>query len=154
VVESWLREGLTDFDPGASRYPGLPLLVTRNDYELRLYNGDTGVIVSPDAPGASARAVFDTAGGLMELAPSRLADVESLFATTVHKSQGSEFEVAALVLPEPDSQLLTRELIYTAITRARRAVIVVGTEDAVRAAVARPAGRATGLRELLWTSEP
>jgi exodeoxyribonuclease V alpha subunit len=97
--------------------------------------------------------VFDTSAGLVELAPSRLADVESLFATTVHKSQGSEFDIAALVLPEPDSQLLTRELIYTAITRARRQIIVVGTEDSVRAAVARPAGRATGLRELLWSPQ-
>jgi exodeoxyribonuclease V alpha subunit len=153
VVESWLRDDIAGFDPGATRYPGLPLLVTRNDYELRLYNGDTGVIVAADSPLESSRAVFDTAGGLVELAPSRLADVESLFATTVHKSQGSEFDVAALVLPEPDSQLLSRELIYTAITRARRAIIVVGTEDSVRAAVARPAGRATGLRELLWTPE-
>jgi exodeoxyribonuclease V alpha subunit len=154
LVESWLREGLAGFDPGAVRYAGLPLLVTRNDYELRLYNGDTGVIVAADTHGGSSRAVFDTSGGLVELAPSRLADVESLFATTVHKSQGSEFDVAALVLPEPESQLLTRELIYTAITRARRQIIVVGAEDSVRTAVARPAGRATGLRELLWTPQP
>ena len=94
--------------------------------------------------------MFDAGGDTIELAPSRLADVEPLFATTVHKSQGSEFDVAALLLPEPDSPLLSRELLYTAVTRARNALVLAGSEESVRAAVARPAGRASGLRELLW----
>jgi exodeoxyribonuclease V alpha subunit len=148
VVESWLREALPGFEPSAQRYAGLPLLATRNDYELRLHNGDTGVVVR--GADGELRAVFDAGGETIELAPSRLADVEPLFATTVHKSQGSEFEVAALLLPETDSPLLSRELLYTAVTRARNTLLVGGSEEAVRAAVARPAGRASGLRDLLW----
>jgi exodeoxyribonuclease V alpha subunit len=148
AVESWLREALPGFEPSAQRYAGLPLLATRNDYELRLHNGDTGVVVR--GADGELRAVFDAGGETIELAPSRLADVEPLFATTVHKSQGSEFEVAALLLPEPDSPLLSRELLYTAVTRARSTLLVGASEEAVRAAVARPAGRASGLRDLLW----
>ena len=147
-LESWLREQVPGFEPGAQRYAGLPLLATRNDYELRLHNGDTGVVVL--GADGELRAVFDAGGDTIELAPSRLADVEPLFATTVHKSQGSEFDVAALLLPEPDSPLLSRELLYTAVTRARSTLVVCGSEEAVREAVARPAGRASGLRELLW----
>lgn len=150
AVAGWLREEVDGFDPGAQRYAGLPLLATRNDYELRLHNGDTGVVVAD--PDGELLAVFDTGGATVELAPSRLADVEPLFASTVHKSQGSEFDVAALLLPEPDSPLLARELLYTAVTRARRTLVLAGSEEAVREAVARPAGRASGLRELLWVS--
>jgi exodeoxyribonuclease V alpha subunit len=68
----------------------------------------------------------------------------------VHKSQGSQFDTAAVVLPPPTSRLLTRELLYTAVTRARTRLVVAGTEEAVRAAVARPVARASGLRERLW----
>ncbi|HEX3615969.1 MAG TPA: exodeoxyribonuclease V subunit alpha [Solirubrobacteraceae bacterium] len=150
TVESWLREELPGFEPSTQRYAGLPLLATRNDYELRLHNGDTGVVVR--GTDGELRAVFDAGGETIELAPSRLADVEPLFATTVHKSQGSEFDVAALLLPEPDSPLLSRELLYTAVTRARNTLLVAGSEEAVREAVARPAGRASGLRDLLWTA--
>ncbi len=151
AVEAWLRAEIPDFEPAAQPYAGLPLLVTRNDYELRLHNGDTGVVVSGSDGGGELRAVFDAGGTTIELAPSRLADVEPLFASTVHKSQGSEFDVAALLLPEADSPLLSRELLYTGVTRARHTLIVAGAEESVRAAVARPAGRATGLQELLWT---
>ncbi len=151
TVESWLREAVADFEPSTARYAGLPLLATRNDYELRLHNGDTGVVVR--GPDGELRAVFDAGGETIELAPSRLADVEPLFATTVHKSQGSEFDVTALLLPEPDSPLLSRELLYTAVTRARRTLVLAGGEESVREAVARPAGRASGLRELLWVPE-
>ena len=152
TVESWLRADVASFEPSAQRYAGLPLLATRNDYELRLHNGDTGVVVQGED--GELRAVFDAGGTTIELAPSRLADVEPLFATTVHKSQGSEFDVTALLLPEPDSPLLSRELLYTAVTRARRTLVLAGSEESVREAVARPAGRASGLRELLWAPNP
>ena len=84
-----------------------------------------------------------------ELAPSRLPRHETVFATTVHKSQGSEVEEVALVLPEASSRVLTRELVYTAVTRGKRAVRVFGGEDALRAAVLRVVERASGLRERL-----
>jgi exodeoxyribonuclease V alpha subunit len=151
LVQTWLREALPEFASGADRYPGLPLLATRNDYELQLRNGDTGVVIAAEDPGDGTVAVFDTSAGQVELAPSRLANVEPLYAATVYRSQGSEFDVAALVLPESDSPLLTRELIYTGITRARSRLILIGSEESVRTAVARPAGRASGLAELLWT---
>ncbi len=69
---------------------------------------------------------------------------------TIHKSQGSQFDTAAVLLPSPDSRILTRELLYTAVTRARRELILVGTEESLRAAIERPVSRASGLRQLLW----
>ncbi len=69
---------------------------------------------------------------------------------TIHKSQGSQFDTAAVLLPEPSSRILTRELLYTAATRARRRLILAATEETVRAAVARPVARASGLGARLW----
>ena len=88
----------------------------------------------------------------MRVSPSRLEAVESVHAMTIHKAQGSQFGTAAVLLPDPASRLLTRELLYTAITRARAELILAGTEEAVRAAIERPVARASGLRELLWGS--
>ena len=82
--------------------------------------------------------------------PARLASVESLYAMTIHKAQGSQFAAVVVVLPEAASPLLTRELLYTAVTRAEKHLTVVGPEDSVRAAVARPIARASGLPEALW----
>ena len=132
-------------------YVGRPLLVTANDYGLRLYNGDTGVVVATPAGGATA--AFERGGRVLALSPARLAAVETAYAMTVHKSQGSQFGAAAVLLPGPDAQILTRELLYTAVTRARERLILAGTEDAVRAAIARPVARASGLRARLWGDE-
>ena len=108
-----------------------------------LFNGDTGVVV--DGGGRGVVAVVDAADGPREVALSRLADVADLSATTVHKAQGSEVDAVTVVLPPVGSRLLTRELLYTAVTRARRSVRVVGTPEAVLAAVGTPVRRATGL---------
>ena len=143
-VERWL--GLA----GASGwYPGRPLLVTENDYGLGLYNGDSGVVIAHGDAGA-VRAVFERRGQLVELTPQRLASVDTVYAMTVHKAQGSQFDQVAVLLPDPTSPILTRELLYTAITRARRRLILVGTEETVRQAIERPITRASGLREWLW----
>ena len=109
--------------------------MTENDYGLRLYNGDTGVVVATRHGRVSA--AFERRGELLEFSPTRLGAVDTVYAMTVHKSQGSQFDTAAVLLPEPASQILTRELLYTAVTRARERLILVGTEEAVRAAVAR-----------------
>ena len=144
-VEHWLSEATGDplYEP---MYVGRPLLVTANDYGLGVYNGDAGVVVRTDS---GPRAFVSGAHGLADFATSRMSDVETMFATTIHKSQGSQAAEVTVLLPPPDSRLLTRELFYTAVTRAEQKVRVVGTEDAVRAAVERRALRASGLRQRL-----
>jgi exodeoxyribonuclease V alpha subunit len=147
-LEGWLAAGVAGFSADERWYAGRPLLVTENDYGLRLYNGDTGVVVT-GADGRAA-AAFERRGEVMYVSPSRLEAVEGMHAMTIHKAQGSQFGTAAVLLPDPASRLLTRELLYTAITRARSELILAGTEEAVRAAIERPVARASGLRELLW----
>jgi exodeoxyribonuclease V alpha subunit len=147
-VEAWLAAELPAFTSPGEWYAGRPLLVTENDYGLQLYNGDTGVIVA-DGPERLA-AAFERRGEIARFSPARLGAVETVHAMTIHKSQGSQFGTAAVLLPPPTSPILTRELLYTAVTRARERVIVVGDEDALRAAVERPAARASGLRTRLW----
>jgi exodeoxyribonuclease V alpha subunit len=142
-IESWLSTELTGFDPEDRWYVGRPLLVNENDYELRLNNGDTGVIVR--AGEDRVVAAFERGGEAIDYPPSRLGAVDTVYAMTIHKSQGSQFDAAAVLLPEPGSRILTRELLYTAVTRARRRLILVGTEETVRAAIARPVARASGL---------
>ena len=148
AVETWLAEEVEGFDPDPEWYPGRPVMITANDYSVRLFNGDTGaVIVRRDGLLGVA---FHRGGSVATVSPSRLSGVETVFAATVHKSQGSEFERAALVLPPPESPLLTRELLYTAVTRAKRGLIIVGPEESLRVAVSRPVARASGLTRRLW----
>ncbi len=146
--QAWLSEAIADLDLEQRDYIGRPLLVTENDYELGLYNGDTGVIVQSDPQ--HALATFERGERLLSFSPLRLGSVETLYAMTIHKSQGSQYGTAAVLLPPADSPILTRELLYTAVTRARQRLILVGTEEVVRAAVERPVTRASGLRERLW----
>ena len=96
---------------------------------------------------------FHGSDGVRTFAPSRLEDIETVHAMTIHKSQGSQFGHVVVVLPDASSQILTRELLYTAVTRAQRGVTLVGSEDAVRGAVARRVARASGLRTTLWPTE-
>jgi exodeoxyribonuclease V alpha subunit len=136
-------------------YAGRPIMLTRNDYDLGLYNGDLGVILpSPEGQGAEPgrlRAVFGAPNGeLRWLSPLRLAEVDTVFAMSVHKSQGSEFDALALVLPEEMSPVLSRELVYTGVSRARERVTIFATRQVLREAIARRVERASGLREALW----
>ncbi len=140
-VERWLTEA-TGEPIWSSWYAGRPVLVTANDYGLGLYNGDTGVTVVRDG---ALRAVDRRCRRAVEFATSRLADVETMHAMTIHKSQGSQADEVTVLLPPEDSRLLTRELFYTAVTRAKKRVRVVGSEPALRAAVERRAVRASGL---------
>ncbi|GAA4703541.1 exodeoxyribonuclease V subunit alpha [Nocardioides conyzicola] len=142
-VERWLGEE-TGEPIWTSWYPGRPLLVTANDYGLGIYNGDTGVVVRRGEHGLRAAIAGSTRRH--DLATGRLGQLETMHAMTIHKSQGSQAERVVVVLPPPDSRLLTRELFYTALTRARERLVVVGSEDDVRAAIGRRAVRATGLR--------
>jgi exodeoxyribonuclease V alpha subunit len=140
-VERWLTEE-TGEPIWSSWYAGRPVLVTANDYGLGLYNGDTGVTVVRDGV---LRAVIGDA----TFATSRLADVDTMHAMTIHKSQGSQADEVTVLLPQEDSRLLTRELFYTAVTRAKDRVRVVGSEAALRAAIERRAVRASGLAQRL-----
>ena len=155
-VERLLMDGLGQ-DWLEEWYPGRPFIVNANDRGLRLWNGDTGVAMLPAgeaAPGEPRMVgVLGTGGAATRLLPTtRLSDVSTAHAMTVHRSQGSQFDEVTVVLPEPDSRILTRELFYTAVTRARSVVRVVGSEAAVRAAVERRARRATGLARRLGPS--
>ncbi|WP_280463229.1 exodeoxyribonuclease V subunit alpha [Nocardia carnea] len=124
-------------------YPGQPLLVTANDHEARIYNGDTGVVVS--RPDGSLRVALQRGEEPLLIHPTRFPAVVTVFAMTIHRSQGSQYDAVTIVLPEPGSSLLTRELLYTAITRARRHVRILGTDEAIRAAIDRHVLRASGL---------
>jgi exodeoxyribonuclease V alpha subunit len=147
-IEAWLQGALGMLTVEDRWYIGRPLLVTENDYELRLYNGDTGVIVQSGLGRVSA--AFERATEIVEFSPTRLEAVDTVYAMTIHKSQGSQFDVAAVLLPEEQSRILTRELLYTAATRARQRLILAGTEETIAAAVKRPVARASGLRRRLW----
>jgi exodeoxyribonuclease V alpha subunit len=127
---------------------GQPVMATMNDYRTQVFNGDLGVLV-PTPEGL--RAAFGTSDAPRVVDPGRLSGLELAYATTIHKAQGSEFDHVVVVLPE-ESPILTRELLYTAVTRARSHVTVVATEAAVRIAVDTPGPRASGLAGYLSAS--
>lgn len=129
-------------------YTGRPLLITRNDHTLKLYNGDIGILL-PDDTGRK-QVLFPTAEGFRWVAPARLPPHETAFAMTVHKSQGSEFDRVLLVLPEVDTPLLTRELVYTGLTRCRKHFILHDKSRLLAGAIERRTRRHSGLREMLW----
>jgi exodeoxyribonuclease V alpha subunit len=193
LVERILREAR--LIPPGQWYHGRPVMITRNDYNLKLFNGDVGIVLPEDYP-AAARAAAATspeggkpsglqahpvtqglpghqpgegpeadssagslrvffppvAGQPRSFLPARLPPHETVYAMTVHKSQGSEFDQVLLLLPDRDSPVLTRELLYTAVTRARHKMVVWGRDDVLRTAVARRVQRSSGLRDALWGS--
>ncbi len=142
-----LRQRLAHrLDPGAASpwYPGRPVLVLRNDALLHLYNGDVGICL-PDDAGALRVFFPDPAGGWRTLAPPRVPVHDTAFAMTVHKSQGSEFGYVLVLLPAKAVRVMTRELLYTAVTRAMHGVTVAGSEAVFAAACAMPTRRSSGL---------
>lgn len=130
--------------PRSHWYVGKPVMIAANDYALRLFNGDIGICVA-DPVGGDLRIAFPGEEGVRLLAPARLPAHETAWAMTVHKSQGSEFDEVALVLPDEQSELVTRELVYTAVTRARRSVAIWAGEAVLRAACLRRIVRHSGL---------
>jgi exodeoxyribonuclease V alpha subunit len=134
--------------PDHAYYAGRPVLILRNDPALGLFNGDIGII-RPDEDGALRAFFADDAGGVRRFAPARLPEHETAFAMTVHKSQGSEFGAVLIILPDSDSPILSRELLYTAITRARNSVALWWSEAAIVATLARRVTRWSGLVEQL-----
>jgi len=135
-----------------SWYRGRPVLITRNDYNLGLFNGDIGITLpDPNTSGHELYVYFPgTSGDFKRFSPHRLSEHETVYAMTVHKSQGSEFDHIILILPDKDYPLLTRELIYTGLTRARQKVSIWGTESVFKTAIVRKIERTSGLRDALW----
>ena len=132
-------------------YTRRPVLVTTNEPSVRLYNGDVGVTLPDGDEGHSVW--FAAEGGPRSLSARRLPAHETVFAMTVHKSQGSEFDEVVVVLPKEPSALTTRELLYTGVTRAKAKVTVVGSANTIEVAVKTGVQRASGLRARLWERE-
>lgn len=128
-------------------YPGLPIMIGANSYELQLYNGDTGVVCEDDG---RFYAYFQGVDGLRRILARRLPAYTASYAMTVHKSQGSEFDRVVVILPTQPSPVLGRELLYTALTRARQSVEVWGDREIFLQAVATPVQRVSGLTHRLW----
>lgn len=138
-------------------YPGLPLMISRNSPAHRLANGDRGVVLESSWQSAASesaagqlRVYFDGADGVRSFSPQRLPAHERFYATTIHKSQGSEYDTVVIVLPEQDNPVLSRELLYTAVTRAKRHVVVVASAEQLHSCVQRRVQRQSGLRRALW----
>ena len=136
---------------GGQLYAGKPILITQNDYQLELFNGDIGILWPDSAD--KLRAWFVQGEGedsLKSVSPSRLPAYETAYAMTVHKSQGSEFHRVWLLLPQVESELLSRELIYTAITRAKEQVDIWADKEVLACAIRRKTKRMSGLQEKLY----
>ena len=148
-IESAVGAAVPGSNASRRWHAGRPIIVTHNDRVNGVFNGDVGVVTTVDGEMLVA---FMAADGLRYLAPSRLDQVETWWAMTIHKSQGSEFPHAVVSLPQSGSPILTRELLYTAVTRAKEQVTVVGSEASLRVAIGRPIARASGLCARLWPS--
>jgi len=148
------RNGFIELD-NLSTYPwyrGRPVLITRNDYNLELFNGDIGITMpEPDSKSKDLYVYFSgVAGKPRRFFPHRLPEHETAYAMTVHKSQGSEFEMVLLILPNQDYPVLTRELLYTGITRAKNHISIWGREEIIKSTILRKINRNSGLKDALW----
>ena len=130
--------------PGAAWYPGRPVMVLRNDPVMKLFNGDVGIAL-PDATGRLTVCFADADGRLRRVAPQRLPPHQTAFAMTVHKAQGSEFDAVLVLLPAEPHRVVSRELLYTALTRARRQATVVAGAAVLTQAIESPTARHSGL---------
>ncbi|WP_159565805.1 exodeoxyribonuclease V subunit alpha [Budvicia diplopodorum] len=150
IEQALLAKRLIAKMPGAAGpwYPGRPVMVSRNDSSLGLYNGDIGIALMTDS--GEIRVYFQLPDGSVKaVQPSRLPTCETAYAMTVHKSQGSEFAHTVLALPDSFSPLISRELVYTAITRAREKLTLFANENILLSAIRAPTERRSGLAERL-----
>ncbi|MDX6254102.1 MAG: exodeoxyribonuclease alpha subunit [Frankiales bacterium] len=150
VTSGWIAAAHPTEARGDGHYVGEPLMVTSNDYEVGLFNGDTGVVVTDGQGGLVG--VFGRGGAPIPVSLSRLGASRPLHAMTVHRSQGSEFRRVTVLLASADSPLSTRETLYTAVTRAEQFVRIIGSAEALLSSIGRPAARATGLRDRLHST--
>jgi len=149
IVEEILRQRKCIKEPSLW-YDGRPVMVVKNNYEIDLFNGDLGVICKSGEGRDDRRAFFDFGpSARRSIHPARLPPCETAFAMTVHKAQGSEFDSVLVVLPDQATPVLTRELLYTAVTRAQKEVILFGHPDIVAQAVQTRTARTSGLADRL-----
>jgi exodeoxyribonuclease V alpha subunit len=132
-----------------SVYHGMPIIVTENDHAMRLYNGDSGVICMEK--GILKAFFHNIDAGVRAYLPLQISSCERAYSLTVHKSQGSEYDHVALVLPKEDSPVLTKELLYTAVTRAKKSLRIISSEESFMAACDKSVIRSSGLYERLWS---
>lgn len=131
-------------------YHGRQIMITQNDYQLGLFNGDTGIAMREDGHKRNLKIFFRTGNGeIKAIHPSRLGKHETVYATTVHKSQGSEFDKVVFLLPDKDSEAVAMELAYTAITRAKKEFVLIGQENIFVSAINRRTKRTSGLKDRL-----
>ena len=135
------------FSLAGNIYHGMPVMAVENDYDMKIFNGDTGIICRDDR----LNAYFPGDDALRKINPYLLKSYEKSFCMTVHKSQGSEFENVIFVLPNEDSRVLTKELIYTALTRAKKNITVIGSKEILNAGILRKTERSSGLSSRLWS---
>ena len=149
IHQGQVSEGSKD----SQYYVGRPVMVMENDYGLNLYNGDIGIILPKQDDDGQLRnkvAFINAQQQIRWIQPSRLPKHETVFAMTVHKSQGSEFAHCALVVPDYVVPVLSKELIYTGITRAKQTLTLLAVNSVLKVALSRKVQRASGLRERLW----
>lgn len=149
LAQGLRRAGL--ISGSGEHYPGRPIMVQQNDYAQGLYNGDVGLLW-PDDHGELRAWFEDGEGGVRSVMPARLPSHESCYAMTVHKTQGSEFLDICIVLPEQPAPILTRQLLYTGVTRARESLSLYGSKAVIRSMVQAPIKRRSGLRDALSQS--
>jgi exodeoxyribonuclease V alpha subunit len=152
VMNNWV-EGLLERSGLLKKmgfwYHGRPVMISRNDYALQLYNGDIGITLANRE--GDLRVFFGMSdGSVRSVAPARIGEHETAFAMTVHKSQGSEFDHVVFVLPEKKSPLISRELLYTGVTRARLFLEIWGDAPVLEDGITNLTDRQSGLQELLW----
>ncbi len=148
IEEVLSKNGL--ISTGARWYEKRPVMITRNEYNVKLYNGDVGIMYKDNEDGIIRFFIHAPDGNIRKILPLKLPEHETAYAITVHKSQGSEFNNALLILPDKISPVLSRELLYTAVTRARNKIEVYGSTDILRYMINNPTTRISGLRDALW----
>ncbi len=149
IIEQYLTEHGYDC-LAVEWYPGRPVMISKNEYGLGLYNGDIGICLPDPAQPEKLKVWFDKGDGeLMGLAPGRLSSCQTVYALTIHKSQGTEVADVLVVLPEKETALVTRELLYTAVTRASKSVTVAAGKTVFQAAVGAQIKRSSGLAKLI-----
>ncbi|MBK8001652.1 MAG: exodeoxyribonuclease V subunit alpha [Verrucomicrobia bacterium] len=155
TVNRCLEQALAEANGRPARglhFAGRPILIKRNDPNLKLFNGDLGILLPDESTGALRAWFTESDGSVRSVIPARLPEHETAYAMTIHKSQGSEFERVLMILPDRDAPVLTRELIYTGITRAIQEVEVWFTEAVLMKSVLQTVKRNSGLRDALWSA--